>query len=100
MNRRKFLARTLAGSLAGLAWHHNAAYGADAGNPVATSIKDPFESDDPQILRLAEDIFRQCVLAKLKPPEGMLKHRWITAGTGEVFYGQWITAISSEAWSD
>ena len=27
-------------------------------------------------------------MGKLRPPEGTLKHRWITAGGG--FYGQWI----------
>jgi hypothetical protein len=39
---------------------------------------------------LAEDVFRRCVLAKIKPPEGTMKHRWLQAGTGNAFYGQWI----------
>jgi len=39
---------------------------------------------------MAEDVFRQCVLDKIKPPEGTLKHRWLQAGTGNDFYGQWI----------
>ena len=90
MNRRNFLLQTLTGSLAGLTWPAWAASGADSANPAAVNIKDLFVCEDPQILRLAEDIFRQCVLAKIKPPEGTMKHRWLTAGTGEAFYGQWI----------
>jgi len=46
------------------------------------------ESDNPEVMRLARDVFRACVLDKLRPPEGMLRHTWVTAGGG--FYGQWI----------
>lgn len=46
------------------------------------------ESSNPDVMRLAQDVFRECVLDKLRPPEGMLKHTWVTAGGG--FYGQWI----------
>lgn len=49
-----------------------------------------FVSEDPAIAKLADDIFHNCVLAKIKPPEGTLKHRWLTAGTGDAFYGQWL----------
>jgi putative isomerase len=49
-----------------------------------------FESNDPGLVRLADDVFRQCVIDKIRPPEGTLKHRWLQAGTGEDFYGQWI----------
>lgn len=51
-------------------------------------VRDFLESDNPDVLKLAQDVFRGCVLDKVKPPEGLLKHTWITAGGG--FYGQWM----------
>ena len=51
-------------------------------------IRTLLESENPEIMRLTQDIFRECVLGKLRPPEGTLKRKWITAGGG--FYGQWI----------
>ncbi|MBN2506792.1 MAG: hypothetical protein JXQ71_08875 [Verrucomicrobia bacterium] len=51
-------------------------------------IRSLLQANDPDVLRLTQDIFRECVLGKLRPPEGILKRRWITAGGG--FYGQWI----------
>ena len=56
----------------------------------AIDIQSLFESSDPKLIRLAEDVFRQCVLGKIMPPEGTLKHRWFQAGTGNAFYGQWM----------
>jgi putative isomerase len=41
-------------------------------------------------MRLAEEVFHQCVLGKIRPPEGLLKNHWLQAGTGKKFYGQWI----------
>ena len=90
MNRRKFLTGSLAGAVGSLLmsrWSANGLLAAEA-QPVA--IKSLFESSDPELIRLAEDVFRQCVLGKIKPPEGTLKHRWLQAGTGDAFYGQWI----------
>lgn len=49
-----------------------------------------FVSEDQAVVKLADDIFNQCVLGKIKPPEGTLKQRWLQAGTGGAFYGQWI----------
>lgn len=43
-----------------------------------------------EMRRLALDVFAKCVLGKIRPPEGTLKRRWLQAGTGEAFYGQWI----------
>jgi len=63
-------------------------FAADEAPSIA--IKSLFESSDPKLIRLAEDVFRQCVLGKIKLPEGTLKHRWLQAGTGNDFYGQWI----------
>ena len=48
-----------------------------------------FESDNPEVLKLTEKIFRQCILNKVHPPkEPLLKHRWVAPGGG--FYGLWI----------
>ena len=55
-----------------------------------SALKSLFDSANPELIRLAEQVFRQCVLGKIKPPEGTLKHRWLQAGTGNDFYGQWI----------
>ena len=56
----------------------------------AIDIKALFESNDPELLKLAEDVFRHCVVGKVRPPEGSAKRRWLQAGTGDDFYGQWI----------
>ncbi len=46
------------------------------------------ESSDPDALRLIQDVFRECVLGKIRPPEGVLQRQWITAGGP--FYGLWL----------
>jgi glycogen debranching enzyme len=61
-----------------------------AGDAPSAAVKSLFESGSPELERLAEDVFHQCVLAKIQPPEGTLKHHWLQAGTGNAFYGQWI----------
>ena len=85
LTRRQFLATGASAATVAMV-SPSVAFGS-AGNAPAGSI---FEASDPTVLRLAEDVFRQCVLAKIKPPEGTLKHRWVQAGTGKDFYGQWI----------
>ena len=85
-NRRKFIG---AGgvALAGILLPH------DKGLLAAESDKnefDLFDSSDRAVLKLAADVCRQCVLAKIKPPEGTLKRRWLLSGTGDAFYGQWV----------
>ena len=49
-----------------------------------------FESANPEVQKFAAEIFEKCVIAKIREPEGLLKHRWLQAGTGDKFYGQWI----------
>ena len=90
MNRREFVTRSLAGAVGSLLVSRWAATGWAATEPPAFATKALFESSDPQLIRLAEEVFNQCVLGKIKPPEGTLKHRWVQAGTGNAFYGQWI----------
>ncbi len=90
MNRRTFMVRSLAGTMGSLLLSRWAAPARAAAVAPAGDIQALFESSDPELMRLAEDVFRQCVLGKIKPPEGTLQHRWLQAGTGNDFYGQWI----------
>ena len=82
--------RGLAGATGSLLMSRWAASGWAATEAPASAIESIFASSNPELIRLAEEVFRQCVLGKIKPPEGTLKHRWLQAGTGNAFYGQWI----------
>jgi glycogen debranching enzyme len=88
MKRREFLRNSLAGSLAVMASSpfSRSSFGVEASAPV--DIRSLVDASDPEVMRLVQDIFRECVLGKLRPPEGTLRRTWITAGGG--FYGQWI----------
>lgn len=88
IDRRDFLKRTFASSLAALATWPAVGVCADAQTPPPIDFKRLFDASSPEVAKLAEDIFRQCVLGKLSAPRGTLKHGWITAGGG--FVGQWI----------
>lgn len=88
VQRRHFLKSSMVGCL-GMAAYPCLAQATpteEAGAEV--DVRKFLETDDPEVLRLAQDIFRECVLGKLRPPEGTLKRKWITAGGG--FYGQWV----------
>jgi len=88
MNRRIFLRNSIAGSLALLSTPAFNAFTLGGEAPASADLRSLLEVEDPQVTRLIRDIFRECVLGKLRPPEGTLKRTWITAGGG--FYGQWI----------
>jgi glycogen debranching enzyme len=90
LNRRFFLARTLAGAAGALMLSRLPAVGWAAPAKPASGIGSIFASNNPELIRLAEEVFRQCVVGKIKPPEGTLKRRWLQAGTGNDFYGQWV----------
>jgi putative isomerase len=90
MNRRKFVIRSFEGVLGGMTmsqWPH---IGLASERDQSDNPDSLFESDNPDLIRMADDVFRQCVTDKIKPPEGTIKHRWLQAGTGNDFYGQWI----------
>jgi hypothetical protein len=89
MNRRRFLetgAGAGIGAILASPWMSRAL----AAERTRDEIEGLFESDDPQLIRLAADVMCNCVLAKIKAPEGTAKRRWLQAGTGDAFYGQWI----------
>ncbi len=90
MNRRQFLDRSLKGTLGSLLLSPWASTSWASAETPAFDAQSLFESSDPELLRLADEVFHQCVLGKIKPPEGTLNHRWVQAGTGNDFYGQWI----------
>jgi glycogen debranching enzyme len=97
MKRRQFIAGSMAGALGGFAASGRPGI-VSAWNVVAAPLSESlFESKDANLVRLADDVFRQCVLDKIRPPEGTLKHRWLQAGTGDDFYGQWIWDAMFEA---
>jgi len=49
---------------------------------------DLFDSPDPAVIQLVEQVFRKCILGKIFPAEEPLKHNWIGPGGG--YRGQWI----------
>lgn len=89
LKRRQFLRTTLHASL-GAVLASPAITAAAAADRTREELELLFESDDPTLVRLAVDVLRHCVLAKIKPPEGTARRRWLQAGTGDAFYGQWI----------
>jgi len=90
MNRREFLGKSAAGAMGSLLISWAGECEGAGGETKASDVKSLFEASDPAVIRLAEDVFHQCVLAKIKSPEGTMTHRWLQAGTGEAFYGQWV----------
>jgi hypothetical protein len=90
INRRRFLQANLGAGI-GVIFLASRPIGTGlAAEPARNDLEDLFDSDDPRLKRLAADVMRNCVLAKIKPPEGTAKRRWLQAGTGDAFYGQWI----------
>ncbi len=88
MNRRevlKFVAGSTVGLFIGGRTSDNCV---NAAEPTTEEIKSFFEWKDPAVIRLTEEVYRKCVLGKVFPAEGFLKHSWIAPGGG--YRGQWI----------
>ena len=90
MNRRKFMIRGLEGTLGTLLMSQLPGKVFSSDRVESNITESFFESDNPDIIRLADDVFQQCVIDKIRPPEGIVKNHWLQAGTGNAFYGQWI----------
>jgi len=52
-------------------------------------VRDIFESDNPEVLALAQRVFDKCILDKLRAPVEPLLHTWVQPG-GPYYKGQWI----------
>ena len=57
---------------------------------IAKLIRPCFQSTDDAVWQLTVDLFDQCVLGKERPPEGLMKRRWLLSGQEYCYYGMWI----------
>jgi neutral trehalase len=51
-------------------------------------VRDLFQSKDPEVMQLAEDVFQNCIVSKVLPPEPPFEHNWLIPGG--IFRAQWI----------
>lgn len=85
MKRRQFL-KIAGGGITLSPWLEQ---WANAAEPKTADLRNLFESDDPEVLALAQRVIEKCVLEKLRPPVEPLQHTWIQPG-GPYYNGQWI----------
>jgi hypothetical protein len=88
MRRRDFL-RIAGGAVGGMAMAHPGRVFAKAAEPETADMRSLFESDNADVLALAERVFRKCALERVQPPQEPLKHNWVRPG-GPNYVGQWI----------
>jgi putative isomerase len=62
---------------------------ANAADTRTAGLRGLFETDDPEVLALAQRVFDKCILDKLRPPVEPLRHIWVQPG-GPYYMGQWI----------
>jgi len=43
-------------------------------------VRDLFQSQDPEVIQLAEDIFQNCIVSKVLSPEPPFEHNWLIPG--------------------
>ncbi|MBW7991083.1 MAG: hypothetical protein FVQ84_13855 [Planctomycetes bacterium] len=86
MKRRDFLRTAGCGTLGLIA--SGCLLQGNAAESKTNDFMSLFESDDPAVMKLTEEIYRKCILGKVFEPEGTLKHNWIAPGGG--YRGQWI----------
>lgn len=85
MKRRQFL-KIAAGGIALPPW---LAQRANAANAETAESQALFESENPEVLALAQRVMEKCVLEELRPPAEPLRHTWVQPG-GPYYMGQWI----------
>ena len=89
MKRRDFIKTTCGVAIGGISFAgllNDWARGAEA---KQVSVQDLFESDNPEVLALAQRVMVKCVLEKLREPTEPLRHTWVQPG-GPYYQGQWI----------
>ncbi len=87
IDRRNFL-KASSGLLAASALGGKLVGWTGAAQKPADDIGTLFQSKDPAVLKLAETVYSKCILGKIHPAEGVLKHDWNAPGGG--YHGQWI----------
>lgn len=87
MNRRNFM-KVSGNALALSAFGKSFINGDNSQEQTAKDIRFLFESKDPAVLQLLEEVYQKCILGKIFPAEEPLKHNWIGPGGG--YRGQWI----------
>lgn len=85
MNRRHFL-KIASSGIALSPWLEQWACAAET-KPF--DIREFFESDNAEVLALAQRVFDKCILEKIQPPVDPLLHTWVVPG-GPYYKGQWI----------
>jgi glycogen debranching enzyme len=84
VKRRNFLKTATGATLAGALGDMAVAF-----DDTPLDVGSLFESDNPEVLALAERVMEKCVLEKIMPPTPPLENRWIVPG-GPYYKGQWI----------
>ena len=89
MKRRDFLRLAGGAAVGGVVFTGLPVDLVNAAEAKTADIRGLFESDDPEVLALAQRVFDKCVLEKLRPPIEPLLHTWVQPG-GPYYNGQWI----------
>jgi hypothetical protein len=89
MKRRDFLKVAGSAAVAGGAFAGLFDDWSEAAEPTTVDVGNLFESDNPEVVALAQRVFDKCVLEKLRPPVEPLQHTWVQPG-GPYYNGQWI----------
>jgi len=89
MKRRDLLKIAGGGAVGGVAFPGLFGDLVNASEATTADIRDLFESDDAEVLALAQRVFDKCILDKLRAPVEPLLHTWVQPG-GKYYLGQWI----------
>lgn len=89
MDRRTFLLAGGGAAIGAFASTDRSLRSAQAAMPRRPDVQGLFESDNPEILALAQRVFDKCILEKLQPPTPPLERTWVRPG-GPYYLGQWI----------
>jgi putative isomerase len=86
MDRRNFIKTS--GSIAGLSFLPHPMMEVVSRLMDDFTFEDHFVSANPDVIRLGQEVFSQCILGKIYPPEPPLQHPWIAPGGN--YRGQWL----------
>lgn len=54
----------------------------------AALLAKTFQSDDHGVMKLVTDVYLQCIVEKIQPPNPPLEHNWLAPGG--TYYAQWV----------